>query len=410
MRVVKFEDFSEGEKKQIKKERKIFKKLLPVLVILSAFFLIAFFKSVSNGTNTIVNLVLNTNNLKQTGDRVNILLLGIAGGAHDGASLTDTIMVASYNIKTKQAYLISVPRDLWLPSFKSKVNAVYEQGLNQNNGLGLTKTVIGNILGLPIHYALRLDFNGFVKAIDAVGGVDVAVEKSFDDYNYPIQGAEDDLCGYTEKEIDVSTEQAAQMGVSPGKQKFFVSPDGVIATESGKEDLGAKYFTCRYEHISFEKGVNHMLGAVALTYVRSRHGTNGEGSDFARSKRQEQVLTALRKKILSLETLTNPARISELVKTLGESLDTDISAKDALAIFKLIKDMDKTHTIVINDAPVTGLPDGRKSLLIHPSATDYGGAYVLISEDDDFSTVQNYVRKITSGETNEATSSARTGN
>lgn len=383
---------------KFKHAKKVLKKFLPILILITVFLIIALFISTKSGSNAVVNFITSSNSLKTTGGRVNILLLGIPGGAHGGSSLTDTIMVASYDLKTKQAYLISIPRDLWLPSFRSKVNAVYQTGLKQGNGLTFAKTVIGNIVGLPISYSLRIDFNGFVKAIDAVGGIDVLVEKSFDDFNYPIQGAENDLCGFTEKEIDVTVEQAKQLNVAAGKQKFFISPDGVIATDSGKEDFGAKYFTCRYEHISFEKGVNHMLGAVALTYVRSRHGTNGEGSDFARSKRQEQVLTALRNKILSLETLTNPSRISDLIKALGQSLDTDISVKDALEFFKLVKNMDKTHTIVIDD-----------NLLIHPPADDYGGAYVLISQDDDFSTIQDYVRKVISGEINldEATTSAR---
>ena len=399
MKPIKF-----GEKDnpfKTKKVRRLFKKMLPVFVLIAILLAVAFAISTKSGSNAVINFVLNSNNLKSTGGRVNILLLGIAGGIHDGANLTDTIMVASYDLKTNQAYLISIPRDLWLPSFKSKVNAVYENGLAQNNGLGFAKTVIGNIVGLPIHYALRIDFRGFVQAVDAVGGIDVAVENSFDDYNYPIEGEEDNLCGYQEKEIDVSEDQAKQLNITPGKQKFFVAADGTIATNSATEDFGAKYFTCRYQHIAFEKGTSHMLGAVALTFVRSRHGTNGEASDFARSRRQELVLQALRNKILSLDTLFNPAKLSDLINTFGKSVETDISVKDGLEIYKLIKKMDKTHSIVLDT-----------SLLIHPTASDYGGAYVLISQDDDFSTVQNYIRKVLTGEIklDEATSSARIGN
>lgn len=410
MKPIKF-----GEKDNLIKTRRVkrlFKKILPVFLIIGILFTIAFFISGSSGSKAVVNFVFNISPLKSTNDRVNVLLLGIAGGIHGGANLTDTIIVASYDLKKHEAYLISIPRDLWLPSFKSKVNSIYQTGLNQNNGLGLAKTVMGNIVGLPIHYALRVDFGGFVKAVDAIGGIDIIVEKSFDDYKYPIDGEEDNLCGYQEKEIDVSEEQAKQLNVPVGKQKFFIAPDGIIATDSATEDLGTKYFSCRYEHISFEKGKNHMLGAIALKFVRSRHGTSGEGSDFARSRRQELVLKALRDKILSIETLADPGKISNLLTTFGMSIDTDISVKDGIEFYQLMKKMDKTHAIVLNDSAKTGLPGGRQSLLVHPLATDYGGAYVLISQDDDFSIVQDYIRQVLNGEINidEATASARIGN
>ena len=177
------------------------------------------------------------------------------------------------------------------------------------------------------------------------------------------------------------------------------------------EDKGGKYFSCRYEHIHFDKGNTNMNGSIALTFVRSRHGTNGEGSDFSRSARQEKVIAAVRGKILSFETLANPQKISDLVQALGESIDTNISIKDALEFFKLSKKLEQTQSIVLDDSLKTGLPNNRKSLLVHPSAGDYGGAYVLISEDDDFSMLQEYINKVINEEiNNEATSSARSVN
>ncbi|MEK7120473.1 MAG: LCP family protein, partial [Patescibacteria group bacterium] len=243
-------------------------------------------------------------------------------------------------------------------------------------------------------------------------GVDILVDKSFVDYNYPIEGKENDLCGYVEKEMDFNESDAKKLNIDPGKRKVLIAPDGQIATDSAEEDKGAKYFICRYEHISFDSGLTHMNGETALKFVRSRHGTNGEGSDFARSKRQEKVLEAFRKKILSFETLSSPSKLSELIKTFGKSIDTDISTKDALEFYKLSKKIDKINTFVLDDSAKVGLPDGRKSLLVHPLPVDYGGAYVLISQDDDFSLVQAYVRKILTGEIKEyeASASARPSN
>jgi len=385
-------------RRQIKK--KINKIILFILAI-GLIFVIGHFLFGFSKSNPVVNFNW-LNPLHSTDGRVNILLLGIAGGTHDGSNLTDTIMVVSYNLKTNQVYLISIPRDLWLPSLKSKANAAYEIGISQGNGLGFAKTIIGNILGINLSYGLRIDFRGFVQAVDALGGIDVMVDNGFDDVNFPIDGKEDDLCGYTQKEIDFSADQAKKLNIDPGKKTVFVSPDGTIATDSAQEDQGAKYFSCRYEHISFKEGQTHMDGATALKFVRSRHGTNGEGSDFARSKRQEKLLQALRDKTLSLSTLFNPGKLSGLINSMGKSIDTDISVREGLELYKLIKKLDQTHNFVLDDS---------QGLLIHPDPVDYGGAYVLVSQDDDFARIQEYIKKLLSGEvTNESSASARTGN
>ncbi len=390
------------------RKKKVKKLILPFIIIVVLIGLVFFIKSLS-GSNNVVSQIFSGNNLKSNNDRVNILLLGIAGGTHDGASLTDTIMVASYNLKTNQVFLISLPRDLWLPELRSKANAVYEIGLSSKNGLGLAKTVMGNVLGIPIQYALRVDFRGFEQAVDAIGGIDVDIANSFDDYLYPIQGKEDDSCGYTEKEIDVTAEQAKQLNIDQGKMKVFIAPDGKIATDAAQEDKGIKYFSCRYEHISFQKGVMYMDGIMALKYARSRHGTGSEGSDFARSARQEKVIQAIRKKILSAQTLFNPGKIADLIKALGQSIDTDISPQEAIEFYNLSKKMDQSVSLTIDDSAKNNLPNDRTSLLIHPLASDYGGAYVLISGDDDFSIVQGYVKKVLTGEISpyEATAAAR---
>lgn len=399
---------------RLRKSRKsnLLKKLIPVFLIIITLISLSIFLLTLSGTNSVVNYFFSGTSLKSTGGRVNILLLGIAGGTHDGVNLTDTTMVVSYNLKTNQAHLFSIPRDLWLPALRSKANAVYQIGLSQNNGLGLTKTVMGNILGIPIHYGLRVDFRGFVQAINVIDGIDIQIEKPFDDYQYPIQDKENDLCGYEEKEMDFSEEEAKKLNIDPGKRKVFISPDGNIATDSAEENKGIKYFACRYEHISFDKGKVHMNGEKALIYTRSRHGTNGEGSDFARAKRQQKVLEAVRNKILSLETLTNPQKITDLIAAFGKSIDTDITVKNVIEFYKLSKKLDKIHNFVLDDSPKVGLPDGRNSLLIHPAVSDYGGAYVLVSQDDDFSYIQGYVKKILEGEIteDEATGFARPGN
>ncbi|MBI2018296.1 LCP family protein [Candidatus Daviesbacteria bacterium] len=374
----------------------IFKKLVPITIVLGLLIALAIFLTTLSGPS-VINFIISGTSLNSDDGRVNILLLGMAGGTHDGATLTDTILVASYNLKSRKLHLISIPRDLWLPSLQIKANAAYQVGLTQKNGLIFSKTVMGNVIGLPIHYGLRVDFNGFVKIVDALGKIDVEVEREFDDYNYPITGKENDLCGFEEKEIDFSDEEAQKLHIQPGKREVFIAPDGKIATDSAEEDKGTKYFTCRYEHIHFNKGETSMGGDTALKFVRSRHGTNGENSDFARSARQGKVLQAIRNKVLSLETLTDPQKIGDLIQILGKSIDTDIAIKDIAELYKFSKNLGKTYSIVLDD-----------SILFHPSSADYGGSYVLISQDDDFSIIHEYINKVfLEDEKDEATSSAR---
>jgi len=124
-------------------------------------------------------------NLKTTQGRTNILLLGMGGEGHEGALLTDSIIVISYNHDQKAATLISLPRDLWVDSLKTKINAVYYYGEQKQAGGGLilAKSAVAEITDLPIHYGFAINFDGFKEAIDLVGGVDVDIKRTFDDYH-----------------------------------------------------------------------------------------------------------------------------------------------------------------------------------------------------------------------------------
>ncbi len=349
--------------------------LLVIAVIIWSFF---------SSSSSVFNYVFSQGeNLKTSEGRVNVLLLGIAGGTHEGALLTDSIIVASYNVRTRQAMLISVPRDLWLDSIHEKVNAAYEVGLsnkNGGNGLKFAEDKIDDILGIPIHYGVRLDFNGFNKAMDQIDGVDIEVSRTFDDYMYPKEGAENDSCGLSEKEVELDATNAAILHMQAGKRKVWVRSDDKVATEAAD-------FGCRFEHIHFDKGTTHMDGTTALKFVRSRQGTNGEGSDFARSKRQQLVIEAFRKKTLSLDTLSNPAKIAGLISAFGSSFETDIPATKFLEFYMLVKNMQETKNIVLGD-----LGNGQ-SVLVNPSSGDYGGSWVLIPPNNDLTPIKEYIKK-----------------
>src|SRR5262249_19278911 len=128
-----------------------------------------------------------TNNkiqLKQSEQKkINLLILGVGGGNHEGPDLTDTIIFSSIDPKKKKVVLVSIPRDLWAPELQAKINTAYTYGEEKEKGGGLlfAKAMVGKIVGQDIDYAIKIDFDGFTKAVDMVGGLDVDVANTFDD-------------------------------------------------------------------------------------------------------------------------------------------------------------------------------------------------------------------------------------
>lgn len=311
-----------------------------------------------------------SSDLKSDNGRTNFLVLGIdrrPGDAYGG--LTDTIIVASVDKVTHQAVLLSLPRDLWItiPGWgevktqQGKINSTYTLGNIYNypgGGLQLIKNVIESRLNLPIHYALRIDFEGFRKAIDTVGGVTINVEHSFDDYEYPLPGKENADCPPTK----------------------IISPEGTPSAVIS--------YDCRFEHLHFEKGTQQMNGETALKFARSRKGTNGEGSDFARAKRQQKVMEALKDKAMSTSTLTNPLKMAGLVGSFGGSVETDLPFALLPKVYNIVKDLkdDNIKTAVL------GSDDN--GLLFNPPEEDYGGAWVLVPKDPTWGQVRTYVKSL----------------
>lgn len=311
--------------------------------------------------------------LKETKEkRVNLLILGVGGGTHEGPDLTDTMIFASIDPATKKVTMVSIPRDLWIPELHAKINTAYTYGEEKQKGGGLvlTKAIVAKLLGQQIDYAVKIDFDGFTKAIDLVGGLDIEVEHTFDDYQYPITGSETDSCGNTEEKI--------------------ASLSAEIATGSASE-LDA--FPCRYEHLHFDKGLTRMAGERALKYVRSRHGTNGEGSDFARSKRQEKVITAFKEKFFSVDTFLNPVKIVSVIDTFRANIDMDIKDNELDDFVKLAQKI-KGAKIASSVLDTGDEGNDREGLLIHPTTlTDTGGQWVLIPREGngDYSEINRFV-------------------
>ncbi len=337
--------------------------ILVLGILFSSLKLLPFFEKATTIPRFIWELVLNKEvELKKEAGAVNILLLGIAGGNHEGAMLTDTIIFAHLDPQTNKVILVSIPRDVWVPLLQSKVNAAYEFGEQKKLGGGLTlaKAIISNILGQEVNYAFRVDFSGFVRAVDQLGGVDIDVERAFDDYNYPITGEENNLCGKSPEEVKTTIVELFEV------------------------------FPCRVEPLHFDKGQTHMDGETALKYVRSRQAEGEEGTDFARSRRQQKLLVALRNKAFSLGILLNPVKLITLYQTLNKSIDTDIKTLEFDDFIKLARKMEgaDVKTVVIDQGDEE---TDRAGLLVNPPVSQYG-AWVLVPKNGDFNEIQEYVR------------------
>ena len=246
----------------------------------------------------------------------NILLLGYGGKDHSGGFLSDTIILLSLNKEKKTAYLISIPRDIWInlpldwENLKAaKINEAYAIGIDdikypnkkpefrgKTGGGNMVKYATTQITGLSVDYFVSVSFDQIVKIIDTLGKIRVDVPVSFTDEYYPVKGLENETCGKTPEEMEAL------------KQKY-----------SGFEL--EKQYKCRYETISFEKGIVEMDGTTALKFMRSRHSAT-YGGDFSRSQRQMAVLKALKEKLISLDAFS---KIDELFPELSSLVTTDLN-------------------------------------------------------------------------------------
>lgn len=280
-------------------------------------------------------------------DRINILLLGIGGENHDGGNLTDTIILLSLKPSTKQASMISIPRDMVAPDSNGnwkKVNSVnaYAEAEEKGSGGKAVCDTLSTLLDEPIPYYIRADFEGFTNIIDEVGGIDVYVENTFDDYTYPVLGRED-----------------------------------------------AANYNSRYEHLHFDKGWQKMDGATALKYARSRHSLGVEGSDFSRAKRQQIVLEATKDKVLSRNTLTNPSTLSKIIGQLESHISTNLQITEMIKLWNMFKDIQKAQIInKVFDNSVSGL--------LMDSRGD-GGAYILLPRGGSFKPIRDAIDTIFGG-------------
>lgn len=338
-------------KKPLTRKQKIIRGILisfgVILFAIGAFFvynLVANSSKVLQGN--IFDLAQNEPLKEDANGRSNFVIFGTAedseGGTHEGGNLTDSIMVVSINQTKDDAYMLSIPRDLWVKyetvcpaGFQGKINEVYncasDAGEDEAAGAAALQRKVGEVTGLDIQYFVHLNFTAVEQAVDAVGGVEVVIES--DDPRGIFDDNFDWRCNYT--------------------CNFVKYPNGPTGTIDG-------------EH------------ALALARARGASGnTYGlPNANFDREKNQQKIIKSLREKALSAGTLANPIAVSNLMNALGNNLRTNIQTKEVQTLAGLGQDIpsekiiqltlvETDNMLVMNDRqgaqsivrPVAGLLD-----------------------------------------------------
>ncbi len=329
-----------------------YKKVIAVFFTAVLFFLVIFFSSKAYNLTKKVIVARSSNAspylaqdidfisnieigsvIKEEDRRINILLLGMGGKEHEGPNLTDTIMVASIDPLNKEVAMLSIPRDLYVDIGDwgaYKINSAYNLAESyykeEGNKFTLIKDLVGDVIGAPIHYFVLVDFDGFVNIIDILGGIEIYVEENLYDPFYP----DEDMIGYDE---------------------LFI-----------------------------EKGIHLMNGETALKYARSRQTT----SDFDRTRRQQEILIAVKNKSLEKQNVFNIRKISQIIDALSDNIKTDLQITEMEELIKIVKNIENSKiSIEIMDDDIGGL--------LYADKKD--DLYILLPQESDFSNIHDFVKQ-----------------
>ncbi|HEY3290769.1 MAG TPA: LCP family protein, partial [Anaerolineae bacterium] len=249
----------------------------------------------------------------QHGQRVTVLVMGIDQRPVENASYanTDSLILLTMNPISKTAGMLSIPRDLWVnltSHGQDRINTAMASG-----GTVYAMHEVAKVLGVPIHHYVRVNFTALQKLVDLIGGIDVYVDQDINDQQYP-------------------------------DMNYHFDPFVISA------------------------GMHHMDGATALKYARTRHNT----SDFYRMRRQQQVILAVRDRVLSIDALPNlAANASEIMGTMAGAVVSDLSVPEMVQL-----------ALAAKDIPTENIS---KAVMDENVVQDYrttGGAQVLILQPD----------------------------
>lgn len=367
----KFEEKPFKKKKRItKKGVKRFFKVLAVIIVLIGLFLLvkAFIAGSKIFGGNLFDAFSSSQPLKQDANgRSNILIFGTSEDdphQHDGAALTDSIMIVSLDQTKKVAAITSVPRDLWVKydddcqfGYQGKINVVYEcadpnkkDGEYSEKGAAALRKKVGEVYGLDMQYSVFVGYKAVQQAVDAVGGVDVTIESS--------------------------------------------DPRGILDRNFDWE-CNFKCYLVKYPN-----GPAHLDGKHALALSRARNDAGGYGlsrGNFDREINQQKILVALRNKASSAGTLANPVAASGLIDSMGDNIRTNFVSGEIKTLINLARDIDDKKIdrfSLIDEIPpllTTGMVSGQSVVRPVAGVSDYSDiqAYIQKRLTQDEATKEN---------------------
>lgn len=337
----------EKKKKKPWYKRKLFWTLIVILIIIGivVYFLIRagiLLNNISTSDRSFFGQLLDIvrdGELKGINeDRINVAIFGMRGKDKHGNSLpggsllTDTNMVISIKPDSKKVAMISIPRDLYIEipkhNYQSKINSAYSIGEQEQKGRGiiLAKDVMEEATGLPIHYTIAADFYAFKEVIDALDGIEITLDKPFSE---PTQFE------------------------GEGESDFYLP-----------------------------SGTHTMDGETALFYARARYAS----SDFDRSRRQQQILEAVKDKALETGAVNSPSTVRKFLKALEGNIKTDMTLSEMESFMNLLQDTPDQEIIKV------GFDTSGEGLL--ESSRNSEGSYILTPVGGSFSKIHETCKNI----------------
>mgnify|MGYP001806047930 CR=1 FL=1 len=280
-------------------------------------------------------------------DKINFLILGLdkRDDVLEKTVTTDTIIFASFNLKTFKLNLISTPRDLWFYEKETKINGLYPISLETNNSFDFLKQNFEILYGQKINHILVITTDNLIKFVDIIGGVDLNLEKGFIDNQYP-------------------------------NPEYIKNPSSNIPI---------------YKTISFSSGQIHLDKTNVTEFVRSRKSSETAadgGTDIGRIKRQQLLIEAILAKIKSGDFVKNKSQLNDLYSFWSRDITKTISNLDAIQIgLALNKNID---LISINKIDIPVGQNAKTGIIYHPNKF-INKQWVFITNDDKYKDFQKFI-------------------
>ena len=352
-RTIDPENGKEGKSQKPRSAKRIAKRIAAVLGVLvllgGAWFGFRFYRDIAKltGNKNPLSLlgVFVPVALQNQNGRVNILVAANSADdpGHNGANLTDSIMVLSVDTKNNTALMLSIPRDLWvyIPNHgHAKINSAYPDG-----GMNLLQSVVQDNLGLTIDYTALVNYGAFKDLVDSVGGINITIQS-------------DDPRGIYDPSLDYTSRYCCALA------KY---PNGPVT----------------------------LNGHQALDLARARgdaYGSYGyDQSDFTRTMYQRKMLLAVKDKGTQSSVIANPFKVANLVDAVGNNIKTDLQVNEIETLYTYMKKIDDTK---IDSYNINTLKGKNTTMLANYTTQDGQSALIPQAGIDNFEDIQHQIQKI----------------